>query len=196
MNTNIYAITDSHQESRNLGLLLSGIYKFEKDNSSPFLILDAGDLFKGIYDKNLSVNAYIKLKQLLPNAQIFITVGNNDFGFSKPDFEFLKQTILKFEQAGINVVCSNILDIETEQNATWVNQYKIIEINGQRILITGFCLNNSCAKKFGYCMLSPQDGLTKLLAKIKEPYDKLIILNHHWLTESEKLYTFAQSQDI
>ena len=89
MNTNIYAITDSHQESRNLGLLLSGVYNFEKDNSSQFLILDAGDLFKGIYDKNLSINAYIKLKQILPNAQIFITVGNNDFGFSFCDFFLL-----------------------------------------------------------------------------------------------------------
>ena len=131
MQTNIYAITDSHQESRNLGLLLSGIYNFEKGNKTPFLVLDAGDLFKGIYDKNLSVNAYIKLKQLLPNAQILITVGNNDFGFTKQDFEFLKQTIQKFEQAGINVVCSNIIEIKTGQNANWVNQYKILEINRQ-----------------------------------------------------------------
>ena len=194
--TNIYAITDSHQESRNLGLLLSGIYNFEKDNKTPFLVLDAGDLFKGIYDKNLSVNAYIKLKQLLPNAQILITVGNNDFGFTKQDFEFLKQTIRKFEQAGINVVCSNIIEIKTGQNANWVNQYKILKINGQKFLITGFCLNNSCAKNFGYNMLSPQEGLTKLLGKITEPYDKILLLNHHWLTESEKLYQFAKSQNI
>lgn len=196
MSTNIYAITDSHQESRNLGLLLSGIYNYEKDNSSPFLVLDAGDLFKGIYDKNLSVNAYIKFKKLLPNAKIYITIGNNDFGFKKQDFEFLKQTINKFEQSDINVICANIINVKTEQNADWVEQYKILEINNEKVLITGFCLNNSCAKKFGYYMLSPQEGLISLLSKINKPYDRLIILNHHWLTESENLYKFAQNKNI
>ena len=50
--TRIYALTDSHQESRNLSQLLSGIYQLEKDKNDKFLILDAGDIFKGIYDKN------------------------------------------------------------------------------------------------------------------------------------------------
>ena len=49
--TRIYALTDSHQESRNLSQLLSGIYQLEKCNNEPFLILDAGDIFKGIYEK-------------------------------------------------------------------------------------------------------------------------------------------------
>ena len=95
--TRIYALTDSHQESRNLSLALSGIYQFEKDHHDKFLILDAGDIFKGIYDKNLSVNAYLKIKELLPQAQIFLTLGNNDFGFKKSDFEYLKDTIKKFK---------------------------------------------------------------------------------------------------
>ena len=116
---NIYAITDSHQESRNLSRLLSGIYNDRKDSDEPFLVLDGGDLFKGIYDKNLSVNAYLKLKELLPQAQIFITLGNNDFGFKKADFEYLKNTIEKFENAGINVVCANISPQLTKE-------YKII----------------------------------------------------------------------
>ena len=86
--TRIYALTDSHQESRNLSQLFSGIYSLEKDNQKPFLILDAGDIFKGIYDKELSVNAYLKIKELLPQAQIFLTIGNNDFGFKKDDFKY------------------------------------------------------------------------------------------------------------
>ena len=69
MTLNIYAITDSHQESRNLSRLLSGIYNFEYKKSSPFLILDAGDLFKGIYKKDLSVNAYLKIKKLVSIQQ-------------------------------------------------------------------------------------------------------------------------------
>ena len=146
METNIYAITDSHQESRNLSRLLSGIYNFEKDNTKDFLLLDCGDLFKGIYEKDLSVKAYLKIKELLPQAQIFITLGNNDFGFNKNDFEYLKTTVQKFQNAGINVICANLFDNKTNTHADWIPEYKIVEINNQKILITGFCLNNSCAK--------------------------------------------------
>ena len=188
MDTNIYAITDSHQESRNLSRLLSGIYSFEKSSVAPFLILDAGDLFKGIYDKDLSVNAYIKIKELLPQAQIFITIGNNDFGFKNSDFEYLKSTIKNFTAAGINVVCANIIDSETDEYVSWVERYKIIQLNGRRILVTGLCLNNSCAKKFKCNMLEISQGLKNLLSDIKEPFDDLIILNHHWYPESKKLY--------
>ena len=59
MLTKIFAITDSHQETRNLSGLLSQIARENNENSS-FLLLDCGDLFKGIYDRDLSVKAYLK----------------------------------------------------------------------------------------------------------------------------------------
>ena len=196
MNTRIYALTDSHQESNNLSHLLSGIYTLEKDKNEPFLILDSGDLFKGIYDKNLSVNAYLKIKKLLPQAQIFITLGNNDFGFKKEDFEYLKSTINKFEQAGINIICSNLKDAKTSKYIDWVSRYKIIEIHKQKFLITGFCVNNSCVKKFNLELTAPEEAFANLINEIKEPFDRIIVLNHHWYTYSKALKEFAASKGI
>lgn len=196
MSTNIYAITDSHQESRNLSRLLSGIYNFEQNSDKEFIILDAGDLFKGIYDKDLSVNAYIKIKQLLPNAQIVITLGNNDFGFKKNDFEYLQNTIKKFETAGINIVCANLKNTKTNSYPDWVSRYTILNINGEKILITGFCLNNSCAKKFGYELLPPEETYKTLIDEIKEDYDKIIVLNHHWYPYSKNLHKIAGNIDL
>lgn len=196
MKTNIYAITDSHQESRNLSKLLSGVYNFEKDSKTPFLLLDSGDLFKGIYDKDLSVNAYLKIKELLPQAQIFIALGNNDFGFKKCDFEYLRQTVEKFQNAGINVICANLIDNKTNRHADWVLGYKILEINGQNFLITGFCLNNSCAKKFNYDLIPPEECFKNLIESVKEDYDKIIVLNHHWYTYSKSLKDFAMANGI
>lgn len=196
MKTNIYAITDSHQESHNLSLLLSGIYNLEHNNKNPFLILDCGDLFKGIYDKELSVNAYIKIKKLLPNANVFITLGNNDFGFRKSNFEYLKTTIKRFENAGINVICANLTNPKTNKHLNFVQEYKIININGHKILITGFCLNNSCAKKFQCDLTPPESCFKKLIENIQEDYDKIIVLNHHWYSYSKSLYEFAKQNGI
>lgn len=196
METTIYALTDSHQECRNLSMLLSGIYNFEHNNTTPFLILDCGDLFKGIYDKELSVNAYLKIKELLPQAEIFITLGNNDFGFKKTDFEYLKETIKKFEKAGINVICANLTDEKTGKNLDFVQKYKIIDINNQKILITGFCLNNSCAKKFKCELTPPEPCFKNLIENINEKYNKIIVLNHHWYSYSKSLYNFAKQNGI
>lgn len=194
--TNIYAITDSHQESSNLSKLLSGIYNYEKDNDAPFLLLDCGDLFKGIYDKELSVNAYLKMKELLPQAEIFITLGNNDFGFNKTDFEYLQRIIKKFQGAGIHVVCANLREAKTNKLVHWIPQYEIININNQKILITGICLNNSCARKFGYELIAPEPCFENLIKSVKEKYDRIIVLNHHWYTYSKSLKEFADKRNI
>lgn len=196
MKTNIYAITDSHQESRNLSRLLSGIYNIESNNFTPFLLLDCGDLFKGIYDRDLSVNAYIKMKKLLPQAEIVITLGNNDFGFSKKDFEYLKNTIEKFNTAGIHVICGNLQNSKTGEFEDITPVYKIIDINDKKILITGFCVNNSCARKFGYELISPIEGLENIVKNINEKYDKIIVLNHHWYSDSKQLKDAAKSKNI
>jgi 2',3'-cyclic-nucleotide 2'-phosphodiesterase (5'-nucleotidase family) len=188
METNIYAITDSHQESRNLSRLLSGICTLENSNKS-FLLLDSGDLFKGIYDRELSVGAYLKLKQLRPKAQIFITLGNNDFGFKKSDFEYLKSVVFTFKNSEINVLCANLVDKKSPNS--WVDSYKIIDINGEKVLITGFCLNNSCAKKFGCELLSPEETFEKLIKSVDEKFDKIFVLNHHWYIYSKALKDFA-----
>lgn len=195
MKTNIYAITDSHQESNNLSRLLSGIYTYEHNNNVPFLILDCGDLFKGIYDKDLSVNAYLKIKELLPVAQIFITLGNNDFGFNKKDFEYLKSTIQQFKKAGINVICANLKNTINGKFDELTPQYKIININNTKILITGFCVNNSCAKKFGYELTQPVETFNNLIENISEDFDKIIVLNHHWYADS-KNFKEASSKNI
>jgi len=196
MKTTIYALTDSHQESRNLSRILSGIYNFESANNAPFLVLDCGDLFKGIYDKDLSVNAYLKLKELLPSANIVITLGNNDFGFTKKDFDYLKSTIEKFASAGIYVVCGNIKNLKTGKWDDIAPRYKIIEINNQKLLITGFCVNNSCARKFGYELIPPAQGLNDILNSINEDFDKIIVLNHHWYTDSKNLKQAVCSDNI
>lgn len=196
METNIYAITDSHQESSHLSRLLSEIYRCEKNNTKHFLLFDSGDLFKGIYDRDLSVNAYLKLKELLPQAEIFITLGNNDFGFKKEDFQYLKSTVEKFNKAGITFVCGNLTGQETGKSVDWVPKYKIIEINNRRILITGFCVNNSCVKKFGLELIQPELAFTNLINSINESYDKIIILNHHWYTYSKALKDYAKNKGI
>ena len=192
----IYAITDSHQECRNLCALFSKITKFEQNSRNDFLLLDCGDIFKGIYDKDLCVEMYLKFKSLNPNAHIALTIGNNDFGFVANDFEYFKSAITRFKNNGIDFVCCNMKQISNGEYASLVPRYKIVELNGTKFLITGFCLNTSIIKNFGYEFENANIALLNLLEKVNDAYDKLIILNHHWYNYSKELYEFAKNNNI
>ena len=196
MAVSIYAITDSHQEARNLSVLLSGIYSFEKSSGKPFIILDCGDLFKGIYDRNLSVDAYIKLKKMQPDAEIIITLGNNDFGFNQESYEYLKQTINRFKNNRIHFVCANLKEAQTQEYSSLVPRYKIIEIENQKILVTGFCLNTSVMKNFNLEFEDAKIAFQNLMQNIKEDYDHIFVLNHHWYPYSKELYEYSKSEGI
>ena len=68
-NINLFALTDCHQEARKLCQLFSGIIHRAPQNGKNTLICDCGDLFKGIYDSNLCVESYLKLRQKLPEPK-------------------------------------------------------------------------------------------------------------------------------
>lgn len=191
----VYALTDSHQECRNLCTLLSGI-KEDYISGKPFIVLDCGDLFKGIYKRDLSVDSYISFKEQFPQAQIFITIGNNDFGFDEDSFLFYKSALKDMSDAGINFVCANLKDIKTGEYSDIVPRYKIVKIENRRVLITGFCLNTSVVKRFGYEFEDAKKSLLNLQDIVKEEYDNMIILNHHWYPNSKQLKDFAAEHGI
>lgn len=196
MDVDIFALTDSHQEARNLASLLSEIYRTKIDDNNSFLVLDCGDLFKGVYDRDLSVNIYSQFAKLMPQAKIFITLGNNDFGFDCESFKYLKNSISQLQSCGIEFVCANLVNIENNEYSDFVPRYKIVKINGKKILITGFCVEVGVIKNFGLKMQNYKEAFLDLINSVNENYDHIIVLNHHWLEESEKLYDFAQKNGI
>ena len=101
--TKIYAITDSHQETRKTRAFLSRILH-ETINDKNVLFLNCGDMFKGIYSKNLERDSYIKMKSAKPDIEMVTTIGNNDFGFNRESLDYLIDTIRNFTSKGIKTV--------------------------------------------------------------------------------------------
>ena len=107
--TKICAISDSHQETRKTSAFLSRILSEAKLDKN-VLFLHGGDLFKGIYPKDLERDCYIKLKDAKPDIEMVFTLGNNDFGFNKQGLDYLVDTVKSFAQKGIHTVCANIFE--------------------------------------------------------------------------------------
>lgn len=206
--TAIRAVTDSHQEARLESQLLSKIQQDAKKRDN-ILLLNCGDLFGGVYSRDLMADVYLKFKEQNPNVEIVMTIGNNDpislrdkYAPKDPkdkrsSADFLKDTIKKFEQKGIHVVCANIKDKTTSEYPDWIKPYTIIERDGDRIFVTGFCIDRLSSKGLNVDVISQNEAINNLKAEIeKQKPDSIIVLNHDYVETSRSLFNFAKEKEI
>ncbi len=196
-NIDVFAMTDSHQEARKLCCLFSGIIRRAQNNGKNTLICDGGDLFKGIYDRNLSVDAYIKLRQHLPEAKIVLALGNNDFGFNSEQLNFLIKTCGIFNKNNIHVLCANLRDLNSGKYPKWADPYILLEINHKKVMVTAFCVNYIRLQKYGLNLIDINTAFAELKDTIKHINpDVFIILNHALEPSSISLAEDAENYGI
>lgn len=196
-NIKIFALTDCHQEARKLCGLFSGIIRKAAQHGKNTLICDGGDLFKGIYDKNLCVNSYLQLRNTLPEAEITIAVGNNDFGFNLDNFNFLVKTAKTFRQANIHVLCANVVDIKTNTTPEWVEPYTILNFDNKKVLVTALCYNPVKVQRYGIKMLDITESFCRLRSVIDTVSpDAFVVINHALLPSSVELFETAKRCNI
>ena len=75
--TAIRAVTDSHQEARAESEFLSKVAEDAKKQNN-ILLLNCGDLFCGVYSRDLMSDLYLQFKKSNPNVEVVMTIGNND----------------------------------------------------------------------------------------------------------------------
>ncbi len=196
-NIDIFALTDSHQETRKLCRLFSKIIEETPEKGKNTLICDCGDLFKGIYDRELSIESYEILRRQLPEAKIVLALGNNDFGFNLESFKFLQAAAKRFNQSNIHVLCANLLDMNTGRCPSWVDPYILLEINHKKVMVTSFCINQIRLNKYGVVLTDVPETFAAMSEVIKHiAPDALIVLNHDLEQCSHKIYAVSVAEGI
>lgn len=206
--TAIRAVTDSHQEARLESALLSKIGQEAKSKNN-ILLLNAGDLFGGVYSRDLMADLYLQFKKSHPNVEVVMTIGNNDFisvqdkyapknpNDKRSPIEFYKDTIRNFEKNGINVVCANVKDKNTGKCPDWIKPYTVVERDGDKIFVTGFCVDRLPNKALNINVVNQTEAFEELKTVIDaEKPDSIIVLNHDYANTSRKLFDYAQEQGI
>ena len=149
-------------------------------------------MFKGIYPRQIEADSYVTLKQAKPDMEMVFTLGNNDFGFNKENLDFLINTIKRFTAQGIHTVCANIFE-KSGKRPSWLKPYTIVERDGDRTLVTGFCINNINTAKFGITAKNQQEIIPEInQAILNEHPDNVVILNHDFMPSSQEIVNHCQ----
>ena len=207
--TNCYVLSDVHQEARKFADFLNTISQ-NSGNMSNVLLLNNGDLFGGVYSRNLTKQLLIDFKKKNPHVEVVTTLGNNDF-ISEPGYDetgvkqtpetqhkFLKKTIEDFDKAGIKVVCANIKD-KNNRIPNGVQPYTTVYRDGDKILITGYCIERKNDKSLqdNYNLLKEEETIDILKKAIdEEKPDAVVLLNHDYKGTCEKLKQYAKDTGI
>ncbi len=193
--TKVYALSDSHQETGKTRAFLSKILK-DSSTDDNVLLLNGGDLFKGIDPKDLERDSYIKMKEEKPDIEMVTTIGNNDFGFNAESLNYLINTIKLFSEKGIKTVCANIFQSDGTR-PEWLQPYTIVERDGDRTFITGFCIDNINTAKFGIVPKKQAEVLNEIQeAIIAEKPDNVIVLNHDYMPTSQSIVKTCRENGI
>ena len=206
--TDCYVLSDVHQEARKFAEFLDTISKNSK-NVSNVLLLNNGDLFGGVYSRNLTKNLLIDFKKKNPYIEVVTTLGNNDF-ISEPGYDengaaqnaqtqhsFIKSAIKDFNKAGIKVVCANIKD-KSGNIPDGGQPYSTVYRDGDKILITGYCIERKDkSMQDNYNLLKEEETIDLLKKAIdKEKPDAVILLNHDYKGVCKKLKQHAETNGI
>lgn len=193
--TKIYAIADSHQETRKTSAFLSKILDDTKSDKN-VLFLNCGDIFKGIYPRQLERDCYIKMKEEKPDIEMVMTLGNNDFGFNKEGLDYLIDTLKTFSGKGIKTVCANIFQKDGKR-PDWIKPYSVVTRDGDKTFVTGFCIDNINTAKFGIVPKKQSEVLDEVISAIeKEKPDNVVILNHDYMPVSREIVDSCKKRGV
>lgn len=138
--TNFFTLTDIHQYADRHCKLVNKVLEASLGNKKVVLI-DNGDLFKGIYPKESLMNTYVEAKKANPDLEIIFNVGNNDPGYDSNDRNLFKKFIKNMNNAGIHVLSSNIFEKSTGKRPVGIKPFTVIERDNDKLMYVGFSVN-------------------------------------------------------
>ena len=147
-----------------------------KGRKKPYLLLDAGDIFQGTPEGDLT-NGEVCIRIMNELGYQAATVGNHEFDKGQ---ERLKKFI---DMANFPFLGANVIDTATKETVEWLKPYEIFEIKGVRIGVLGL---TTSAMPFitmpevrkGLEFADEAETAKKYLPEIRKKADVVIALTH------------------
>lgn len=165
--TEYHLITDIHQNANRHCRFLNELMQTAKHKNN-IILLDNGDIFKGIYPKTALLQTYAKAKRICPDLEIVYNVGNNDPGYRQLDRVYFKDYIKTLNKSGVKVISANIIDETTGKPPEGIKPYAIVNRDGDNILYVGFVVDKIRQSFAGMTSYDPIFALQRIAPKLKK----------------------------
>ncbi|MBI5573149.1 MAG: bifunctional metallophosphatase/5'-nucleotidase [Elusimicrobia bacterium] len=186
----VYHTNDVHGHIET-SAVLSNFLKLQK---KPFVLLDAGDIFQGTPEGDLT-NGEVVVKIMNELGYDAMVVGNHELDKGQ------KQLKKLIEMANFSVLGANVVDKRTRQKVIWLEPYYIKEIYGVKIGVLGLTTSampylTMPEVRRGLEFQREVDAAKKYIPELKQKADLIIALTHTGLSkDSEDDVFLAENTD-
>lgn len=152
-----------------------------KTQAKPYLLLDAGDIFQGTPEGDLT-NGEAVVKIMNELGYDAMTMGNHEL--DKGQKQFKKLT----EMANFSVLGANVIDKRTKRLVKWLEPYYVKEIDGVKIGVLGLTTSampylTMPEVRKGLEFERETDVAKKYIPELKQKADVIIALTHIGLSK-------------
>jgi len=186
----IYHTNDVHGHIETSAVLSN----FLKSQKKPFVLLDAGDIFQGTPEGDLT-NGEVVVKVMNELGYDAMTLGNHEFDKGQ------KQLKKLIEMANFSVLGANVVDKRTKRIVPWLEPYYIKEIDGIKIGVLGLLTSampylTMPEVRKGLEFQRETDVAKKYIPELKQKVDIVVALTHIGLSkDSEDDLFLAKNTD-
>lgn len=184
-----YAMTDTHGRTNKVAGVLSEIEKRCSDKKSATFI-DGGDFAQESYSLKSIMGVYSKFAESNPHIKTIFNLGNCEiFDFATKNEQFSEYT-KQLKDNGIELISATMkmLAKKFNKNADNIKAYTIVNDEGQKVFVTGISIADNITIK------EQKKALKEIVAPAikKEAPDKIILLSHNHIKETENLAKYMK----
>ncbi|MFA5780081.1 MAG: bifunctional UDP-sugar hydrolase/5'-nucleotidase [Elusimicrobiota bacterium] len=176
----VYHTNDVHGHIET-SAVLSNFLKLQK---KPYLLLDAGDIFQGTPEGDLT-NGEVVVKVMNELGYDAMTLGNHEFDKGQ------KQLKKLIEMSNFSVLGANVVDRRTKNIVRWLEPYYIKEIDGVKIGVLGITTSampylTMPEVRKGLEFQRETDVAKKYIPELEQKADVIVALTHIGLSKDSE----------
>ncbi len=199
----IFSINDTHgafesdEQTNGIAKVASVLKELEDKNT--IIKIANGDIFQGGYVSNMTFGkCFIDVLSYL-NFDCFV-IGNHEFDWGLEKIATYKDGDETNGEAAFPFIAANIIDKRTSTRPTWLDEYTIVEKNGQKVGIIGLIgqkLTSSilAANVLNYEFTDPLPIIKRLVPKLRsEGCDFVVIATHEYDREVNNQISYLNQE--
>lgn len=185
---------DIHSHFQQIPYITGGIRKLKKelqDRGESVIAVDLGDHADRMSPITEGTWGQANVKVMNATGYQYASIGNNE------GLTFPKQKLLSlYEKANFQVLCANVLDIETNAIPPFMKPYVIQQIGALRVCWISVTVAFPVYDLLGWKVLDPISTVQRIVSEVREQADLVVLLSHTGFRNDQRLAQEVNGIDI
>lgn len=184
---------DIHSHLEKTAKIAATVRRLRKTYTDKVVLVDCGDHMDRMRLETEGSNGTANIEIMNATGYDIAVPGNNEgLTFSKSSLQRLYG-----READFSLICSNMVDMQTEQHPGWCKPYEIVEKRGIRIGFIGATVSfPDFYNLLGWDIREPEEAVAHWVHRLRSEVDLLVVCSHLGLKADQRMADSIDGIDV